>query len=332
MNIALIAPPTADDLDAVLCELASAAARITSSASDVEFISLRQDQKTARACAAKAGIGHVATLTRPFDLDAASVSENVIAASAAACAAADVIILPSENGGDELGPRLACRLGAAFVGNCVALERVGERIQYERPICGSRALEAVTPTRPKVVVTIAPKRFAATGTALAAVEHRAVDVGSIPLSRPDYAGRERAGSDSSLQLTRSKVVISGGRGLGSAAGFDLLRNLAEEIGGTIGASRAAVDAGWVPHSIQVGQTGKVIAPDIYFAVGISGAPQHVAGIAGAKFVVAINSDEQAPIFNWAHVGIVGDYRPIVEELITALRNGQGTRERHSDAL
>src|SRR6185369_4754598 len=133
--------------------------------------------------------------------------------------------------------------------------------------------------------------------------------------------RESAAGNTARRLTQSSIVVSGGRGLGTADGFNIVNELAETLGAAVGASRAAVDAGWAPHSIQVGQTGKVIAPDVYIAIGISGAPQHVAGIAGAKLVIAINSDEQAPIFQWAHLGIVDDYRTVVAELINALRNG-----------
>ncbi|MEI9806143.1 MAG: electron transfer flavoprotein subunit alpha/FixB family protein [Pseudolabrys sp.] len=318
MKISLIVPPAADDVNAVLYELAAAARAIAPSA-DIEFVTLVQDEAGARETAKRAGVGAAATFAPPLDAATAAVSDNIISACAAACHAADVVIMPHECGGGELGPRLACRLGAAFIGNCIGVAHAGDAVHYERATCGGRAREVLTPTLPKTVVTIAPKRFIAASAPASEVKHRAVDTAALAFRVPDYAGRESAEGDSSLQLTQAKVVVSGGRGLGTAAGFDILRELAEVIGGSIGASRAAVDAGWVPHSLQVGQTGKVITPDLYIAVGISGAPQHVAGIAGAKLVVAINSDEQAPIFNYAHIGVVGEYQPVIAELIAALR-------------
>lgn len=142
----------------------------------------------------------------------------------------------------------------------------------------------------------------------------------IDLNRaPDVALRVKMGaSDSSKALETARVVVSGGRGLGGPEGFDLLHRLAEKLGAEVGASRAAVDAGWIPPERQVGQTGVTVVPELYLAIGISGASQHLAGMARAKHVVAINSDHEAPIFRHADVGVVGSYEAVVRGMLEAL--------------
>jgi electron transfer flavoprotein alpha subunit len=323
MKLVLLIPPGIPDAEAAAGELLTLASHLPG---DVELVSLYLDKGAALQLAGSVGVPHVATLSQPLEAALASYSDNLVATSLVACENADVVLIPAGYGADELAPRLAFRLGAAFIGNCIKVENDGTMARFDRLICGGRAIETVSSERPKIVITLARKRLIPNKGSAKTAQHRVVDTSAVVISRPMSGEREAGTGDTARNLTRSSIVIAGGRGLGTADGFTVLNELAAALGGAVGASRAAVDAGWVSHSIQVGQTGKVIAPEIYIAVGISGAAQHVAGIAGARLVIAINSDEQAPIFQRADIGIVEDYRPVVAGLIAALRNPSHERE------
>jgi electron transfer flavoprotein alpha subunit len=220
-----------------------------------------------------------------------------------------------------IAPRLAHRLGAAYVSNCCAIAYDGDQhaLEFTRPLYGGRAVEVLSATADTIVITIAPKVFAAKLLDARPLKRRTLQVapqsGQVAVQLLDREDNASA----ALDLQDAKVIVSGGRGLGSADGFETLTSLARVLHGAVGASRAAVDMGWISHAAQVGQTGTTVGPELYIAVGISGAVQHVAGIGAAKRIVAINTDEEAPIFNIADVAVVADYREFVPALIKALQ-------------
>jgi electron transfer flavoprotein alpha subunit len=212
--------------------------------------------------------------------------------------------------GKDLGPRLAAELGWGYIAD--ALEYDGGA--WIRPNYAGKVLARLEPNS-AFVATLRPNAFPAGDGTAGTVEEFG---GEVPDSPAMTVGMESAGSDV-VELTEAAIVVSGGRGLEEAENYDkMIRPLGAALGAACGASRAIVDAGWVPHSHQVGQTGKTVTPELYMAVGISGAIQHLGGMSGSKCIVAINKDAEAPIFKVADYGIVHDLFEIVPALMTAL--------------
>lgn len=226
-----------------------------------------------------------------------------------------VIIIQSNCNGRDLGPKLAARLKTAYVPDVNGIEIINDEIVFNRPVYGGRLLSLVKCSGEKPwIITLRPRVFEkpAGASKISKIEKHPVGISPSAI-RTAIKGFER--TQKGLGLTEADIIISGGRGMKSAENFRMLEDLAKMLGGVVGASGAAVDAGWMPHSAQVGQTGKVVSPKLYIACGISGAPQHIAGMSTSKCIVAINKDPDAPIFKIADYGIVGDLFEIVPELI-----------------
>ncbi|HLT90746.1 MAG TPA: FAD-binding protein [Woeseiaceae bacterium] len=224
------------------------------------------------------------------------------------------VLGPSTTFGKDVMPRVAALLGVNQVSDVMSVE--GSH-RFKRPIYAGNAIVTVeAPAGSVVVATVRTASWQAAETGQdAPVESKPVEV---PLPEHTRFVEVSAAKTDRPDLQTARIVVSGGRALGSAENFDLIYRLADKLGAAVGASRAAVDAGYVPNDMQVGQTGKIIAPDLYIAVGISGAIQHLTGIKDAGTIVAINKDAEAPIFEVADIGLVGDLFTVVPELEKAL--------------
>jgi len=227
------------------------------------------------------------------------------------------VVLGATALGRDLAPRLAARLGCPLAADVTAVEVDGGAIVVRRPVYAGKAQYRLRVTAPRVVISVRPNNFmpvsaGRAGTVVPLAVTSGVGARTTAVKEPEHGA---------VDVAEAEVVVSGGRGLKSAENFKLLEDLAAAFGGgaAVGASRAVVDDHWRPHAEQVGQTGKTVSPNLYIAVGISGAIQHVAGMRTAKVIVAINKDKDAPIFKVADYGIVGDLFDVVPRLTDAVR-------------
>jgi electron transfer flavoprotein alpha subunit len=265
----------------------------------------------AKAASAVAGVKKVLVADAPHYKD--QLAENLAALVVALAPGYSHVLAPATSFGKNVAPRIAALLDVAQVSDIVEVKSADT---FVRPIYAGNALATVQSRDRIKVVTVRTTGFDAVSAngGPAAVESAAA-VADTALS--SLVGRALTKSERP-ELTSARVIVSGGRGMGSGENFKLLEPLADKLHAAMGASRAAVDAGFVPNDWQVGQTGKIVAPDLYIAVGISGAIQHLAGMKDSRVIVAINKDEEAPIFQVADYGIVGDLFQIVPELVKEL--------------
>ena len=219
--------------------------------------------------------------------------------------------------GRDLAPTVAARLGVGAIPDAVSLALDGETFSVRRPVYSGKAITTVdTAGNTPQVISLRPNVFAAEE-AGGAGEVVVLDGLSLSIRAVVKELLEAAGGE--LDVAEADVIVSGGRGIKGPENFALIKSLADALGGAVGASRAAVDAGWIEHSHQVGQTGKVVSPSLYIAAGISGAIQHLAGMSSSKVIVAINKDPDAPIFKVADYGIVGDLFDVIPPMVEAIK-------------
>lgn len=268
-------------------------------------------QAVAEQAAQVAGVAKVLVADAPQLQD--GLAENVAAQVLALAQGYSHILFPATASGKNVSPRVAAKLDVAQISEIIAVESADT---FLRPIYAGNAIATVQSSDAVKVITVRTTGFdpvAAQG-GQASIEPVTATADS---GLSSFVGREVAKNDRP-ELAGARVVVSGGRGMGSSENFKILEPLADKLGAALGASRAAVDAGYAPNDWQVGQTGKVVAPQLYVAVGISGAIQHLAGMKDSKVIVAINKDAEAPIFGVADYGLVADLFQTVPELVKAL--------------
>jgi len=265
----------------------------------------------------KYGIKKVTHFKNPQLANYSSSAYRDVVTNYAAEINADYMLFSNTALGKDLAPRVAIKLNAGCVMDCVNIDSSSEEVIYTRPVYAGKALVDIKCKSDKKVITIRPNVFKAQ----TSDNSSPVDIQIKEVDSPDLKTRvvEFKKSDGKLDVAEADIIVSGGRGMKGPENFHLIEELAESLGAAVGASRAVVDAGWRPHSEQVGQTGKTVSPTLYVACGISGAIQHLAGMSSSKYIVAINKDKDAPIFNVADYGIAGDVFEVISILTEEIK-------------
>jgi electron transfer flavoprotein alpha subunit len=230
-----------------------------------------------------------------------------------------ILLLPGTSNGRDLAPRLAARLDVGVASDVDRLEWNDGKLRARRPVYGGKAFATVDISGTPAIATTRPNAFAPEETGGGAAD--VVDVSASAESRTKLVDT-KAPEAGEMSIAEADIIVSGGRGLKEAQNFSFVRDLAHAIGGAVGASRATVDAGWIDHQHQVGQTGRVVSPNLYIAAGVSGAIQHLAGMSSSKHIIAINKDPEAPIFRVADLGIVGDLFTILPALTEEVKKAK----------
>jgi electron transfer flavoprotein alpha subunit len=311
MSILVIADHDNQALKGATRNTIAAASRI---GGDIAVLVAGSDcQAAAKAAAAVAGVGKVLQADAAHLKDGLPETLAAFVVSLAGGGQYTHILASATAFGKSVAPRIAALLDVAQISEIIAVESPDT---FVRPIYAGNAFATVQSKDKIKVITVRATGFDAAAATGGSGTVETITAGP-DVGKSTLVGRDLTKSDRP-ELTAAKIIVSGGRGMGSSDAFKVLEPLADKLGAAMGASRAAVDAGYVPNDWQVGQTGKIVAPELYFAVGISGAIQHLAGMKDSRVIVAINKDEEAPIFSVADYGIVGDLFQIVPELVKEL--------------
>lgn len=232
---------------------------------------------------------------------------------------AKAVLLPHSAMGKDLAPRVSAVLGVPQISDCVGLSVVDGRLEARRPLYAGKVLGTVRSNAARFLATLRPNVFTPAECGGSDVAPTAIPASDSPSARVMLKEVVEPEGAKKIELTEADIIVAGGRGMGGPEQYAILEELASVLGGAVGASRASVDAGWRPHGDQVGQTGKTVTPNLYIACGISGAIQHLAGMASSRVIVTINKDREAPIFKIANYGVVGDLFEIVPALTEAVK-------------
>jgi electron transfer flavoprotein alpha subunit len=312
MSILIVADHDNATLKSATLHAVTAAQKI---GGDIHIVVTGSGARPAAEAAAK-----IAGVTKVLLADAPALehqpAETVAPLIAGLAKAYSHVLATATSAGKNLLPRVAALLDVQQISDITAVDSADT---FERPIYAGNAIATVQSSDPIKVITVRGAGFDAAPAEGGSATIESIDAGA-DAGLSSFVGQELTKSERP-ELTSARIIISGGRAMGSSENFKILEGIADHLGAAIGASRAAVDAGFVPNDYQVGQTGKVVAPDLYIAVGISGAIQHLAGMKDSKVIVAINKDEEAPIFQVADYGLVGDLFKLIPELEAELKKG-----------